>query len=76
MPKKQHHELLVFKKTVWFSWRFDMEQDSQYWRIYWRSTCPGAPWWVGLVHKGYVDMKNKDVPEPILRAYAFTEWTL
>ena len=31
---------------------------------------------MGLIPKGYMDMKDKDLPKPILKAYAFTEWTL
>ena len=73
MPGKQH-QVLVFKGTVWLSLSFDMEQDSQHWRVYerlWRN----GDWWLGLIPKGYMDMKNKDLPKPILKAYAFTEWT-
>ena len=76
MPYKQHHEVLVFKKTVWLSLSFDLPQDSKHWRIYRRWGRKGkGEWWWGLVPKGYMDMKNEDLPKPILKAYAFTEWT-
>ena len=78
MPYKAHHEVLVFKKTVWLSVGFDVEQDTQRWRVYKRQAykrCRG--WWWGLVPEGYIlgDLKNGDLPKPILKAYAFTEWT-
>ena len=82
MPNQPHHEVLVFKKTVWLSVLFDMEQDTQHWRVYKRRMChrkgTGAgEWWVGLVRTvSVLDLKNRDLPKPILKAYAFTEWTL
>ena len=77
MPNKAHHEVLVFKKMVWLSVHFDMEWDTQHWRVYKRCRCTGE-WWLGLVPKGYIlgELKNGDLPKPILKAYAFVEWTL
>ena len=79
MLNKPHHEVLVFKKTVWLSVLFDMERGTQCWSVYkrtWRSCT--REWWLGLVPKCYIpgDLKNENLPKPILKAYAFTEWTL
>ena len=77
MPNKAHHEVLVFKKTVWLSVHYDMEQGTQRWRVYKR--CRGtSQWWLGLVPKGFIpgELANENLPKPILKAYAFTEWTL
>ena len=45
MPNKPHHEVLVFKKTVWLSVLFDMERDTQRWRVYKRTWSRGTSGW-------------------------------
>ena len=76
MPSKHHrHEVLVLKRTVWLSVAVDGPQDHQRWRVYRRSGRKGV-WWSGLAPKGFMDLENGDLPEPILKkAYAYTEWT-
>ena len=83
MPGKPHHQVLVFKKTVWLSVHFDTEHDTQKWLVYKRpkgQVRNGAigQWWLGLTPKGHIpgNLKNAHVPEPLLTAYAFTEWSL
>ena len=86
MPGKQHHEVLVFRKTVWLSLSFDetggSQQWRQQWRIYWRPPQEhgrpwATPWWAGLIPKPGPphDYPNAGLPRPLLRAYAFTEWS-
>ena len=79
MPRKIHHEVLVFRKTVWLSTFFDTERDTQRWRIYRR---PKRTWGTGNWYEGlhllrdlHGHLKNDLVPQPMLRAYAFTEWS-
>ena len=75
MPNKQHHDVLVFKKTVWLSVDFDTERDTQRWRVY--KHCRGTgKWWLGLVPKGYIpgELINGVIPKPVIKAYAFTEY--
>ena len=66
MPGKQYHEVLVFRKTVWLSLSFDDAQGRQ--------TVAHLP---GLIPKpGWpYDSQNAGLPIPLLRAYAFTEWS-
>ena len=58
MPRKPHHEVLVFKKTVWLSIYFDMVRGTQCWRTYKRNNVGTRGgwdlWWLGLVPKGYI----------------------
>ena len=81
MPGKQHHEVLVFHKTVWLSLSFDETRGSQQWRIYRRTRRSRGgrvgPWWAGLIPKRTTpyDRQNAGLPIPLLRAYAFTEWS-
>ena len=75
MPRKPFHDVLIFKKTAWLSTYFDTPGGKKHWRTYWRPKGKGE-WWMGLLPKGYVThMKDVDLPQPILKAYAFTEWT-
>ena len=82
MPKP-HHEVLVFKKTVWLSTHFDLDRGTQRWRVYRRPVQRGLrsrclrPWWSGLTPKPKIpqDVRNEALPTPLLRAYAFTEWS-
>ena len=72
---KAHHEVLVFQNTVWLSIWFEAVRCTQRWRVYKRPG-KGHPWWLGLVPKGIVEhMLDMDLPKPVLRAYAFTEWS-
>ena len=80
MPGKQHHEVLVFRKTVWLSLSFDETQGRQWWRIYQRRSHRGGrvgPGWAGLSPKRTTPhaRQNAGLPLPLLRAYAFTEWS-
>ena len=81
MPGKQYHEVLVLRKTVWLSLSFDDAQGRQQWRIYQRPRRSKGghvgPWWAGLIPKpGWpYDSQNAGLPIPLLRAYAFTEWS-
>ena len=69
--------MLVFKQTVWLSTGWDDEQGTQSWRIYRRPGKGLGPWWSGLIPKGTAphEMRNTDLPTPVLRAYAYTEWS-
>ena len=81
MPGKQHHEVLVFRKTVWLSLSFDETGGSQQWRIYWRPRRSKGghvgTWWAGLIPKPGppYERQNAGLPIPRLRADAFTEWS-
>ena len=81
MPGKQYHEVLVFRKTVWLRLSYDDAQGRQQWRSYQRPRRSKGghvgPWWAGLIPKpGWpYDSQNAGLPLPLLRAYAFTEWS-
>ena len=81
MPGKAHHEVLVFRKTVWLSLSFDETQGSQRWRIYRRPRRSRGGrvghWWAGLIPTRTTpyDRQNAGLPRPLVRAYAFTEWS-
>ena len=79
MPKKPQGEILVFRNQGWNSIGFDMKSDSQMWQVFWRRSRSQSrqQWWLGLVDAGMPKLiPNKNLPEPILKAYAFTEWIL
>ena len=79
MPRKPHFEVLVFRKSVWLSIYYSQERGMQLWRIYKHPR--GAQrslgrWWLNLMPTDLpMAMRNTDLPTPILRAYAYTEWT-
>ena len=84
MPGKPHHQILIFRRTVWLSTYFNEEEDIQWWRVYkrprsgWRTRCPWwRPWFSTLTPQGDVRtaIRNTDIPRPFLRGYAFTEWS-
>ena len=78
-----HHEVLVFRHTVWLSIWFEAAKCSQRWRVYKRpdkAYCGhNAPssWWLGLDPMGTIveHMLEQDLPKPVLRAYAFTDFS-
>ena len=80
MPKRPHHEVLIFRRTVWLSTGWDRDADTQQWRVYKRRRRCGqggqGPWWSGLIPKHTIGpMPNGNCPTPRLRAYAYTEWS-
>ena len=83
MPRKPHHQVLIFKRSVWLSIAWDNDADTQSWRVYARPRVRGRgglhggqrPWWIGLTPKGELgQLPNAKVPLHSM-AYAYTEWT-
>ena len=80
MPRKPHHEVLIFSRSVWLNTGWDKDADTQQWRVYARPRHCGRgglrPWWSGLTPKSDIGpIPNVNLPTPCLRAYVYTEWS-
>ena len=82
MPGKPYHQVLIYRDAVLLSTEFDVARNCKRWKLYsrpqdWRTRAGGLQdWWKGLTSSRRIsgELNDADLPPPILRAWAYTEW--